>query len=1050
MNHARRQHVSRGISPVRIIRLPVLAAMLTALLAALPARAEYVNFESSHVHPIDLRAGRLLAVNTPDALLEVFSVGPGGGLLHAGSIPVGLEPVTVRARTDSEAWVVNHLSDSISIVDLDLGVTTRTLLVGDEPNDVVFASGRAFVAVSQLDQVRVYNLANLDEAPRVIDLFGSDIRALATSPDGARVYAIPMHSGNGTTVVNANIIENNNDGLDQNRLNALGLHDLSCNGGPPPYPPLPNGITRNPGLNDPSAPAQPPVGLIVKWDSASGRWLDEAGQNWTHCLPYRLPDHDLFVINAASASLDPTTVRGLGTTLFDVSVNPANGRIYVPHTEARNFVRFEHPLGVRGHMVDNRMAIVDPGSGFAATIVDLNGHIDRSSDPATNIVERMASISQPGMMVWKADGSAAWLTAIGSRKVFRVAGGCSQPACIFGGQRQAPDAVEVGEGPTGVALNEAAARLYVLNRFSNSIAVVDTDALRKLGGDIPLHDPSPDVVRSGRRHLYDAIDSSGHGDAACSSCHIFGDKDELAWDLGDPTGEFAAYGTAGDNVRFTFFGVDCPPSICAAHAGFDPQKGPMTTQTLRGMLEPLHWRGDRPTMNSFNKAFVGLMGRADIGPINGEPAGLPASDMEEFRQMALGIAFPPNPYRDLDDTIPNASLLIPGMRLSGNPRTGETLFNTNASDGGQTCESCHQHPFGATGGKLGGLEPGDPNSAVAGLFNGSLDGVPHSDLKVPHLRNMYEKSGPRFGSHTDPSDPPADQKVGFGFIHDGSIPDMETFLSAGVFTLTAQEVRDLTAFMFLFPTGVRPAVGGHVTLPAGTPPTGTTASESRLATLVRVGNLADAGRHCELTASAIAGGRLRTWYLDGGAGSGGLWTTDVSGEPQITTAALRESASGSISFLCATIGSGVRLGGDRDGDLVLNGDDCADGDPLIATAPDRVSGVAASGAAPTLGWTAQGGGSAGSDIVYDALGGSVAAAAQQGLLAATSCLAGGLRDTTFTDPSADPPVGEVRYYLIGARNVCGTGGYGPGRDALASIDCSAPTVIAGAGAPQSR
>ena len=35
------------------------------------------------------------------------------------SVPVGLEPVAVAARTDSEVWVVNHLSDSVSIVDVD-------------------------------------------------------------------------------------------------------------------------------------------------------------------------------------------------------------------------------------------------------------------------------------------------------------------------------------------------------------------------------------------------------------------------------------------------------------------------------------------------------------------------------------------------------------------------------------------------------------------------------------------------------------------------------------------------------------------------------------------------------------------------------------------------------------------------------------------------------------------------------------------------------------------------------------------------------------------
>ncbi len=41
------------------------------------------------------------------------------GLVHTASVPVGLEPVAVAARTDREVWVVNHLSDSVSIVELD-------------------------------------------------------------------------------------------------------------------------------------------------------------------------------------------------------------------------------------------------------------------------------------------------------------------------------------------------------------------------------------------------------------------------------------------------------------------------------------------------------------------------------------------------------------------------------------------------------------------------------------------------------------------------------------------------------------------------------------------------------------------------------------------------------------------------------------------------------------------------------------------------------------------------------------------------------------------
>ena len=187
----------------------------------------------------------------------------------------------------------------------------------------------------------------------------------------------------------------------------------------------------------------------------------------------------------------------LGTTLFEVSVRPGTGTIYVPNTDARNFVRFEHALGVQGHMVDNQLTLVNPISS-AVTRIDLNTHIDRSSNPRLNGAERAASISQPGMMVWKADGSAAYLTAIGSRKLFRVDGSCQQGSCIFGPNRAAPAAVVVGEGPTGVALAEAKNRAYVLLRFSNSVATVNTATLTKVG-EAPLHDPTSTVTRDGRQ-----------------------------------------------------------------------------------------------------------------------------------------------------------------------------------------------------------------------------------------------------------------------------------------------------------------------------------------------------------------------------------------------------------------------------------------------------------------------------------------------------------------------------------------------------------------------
>src|SRR6185369_16773600 len=121
---------------------PLSYLCLVALLAgARAADADFVTFESGQVRPLALspNGSRLFAANTPDNRLEILAV-TATGLTHLASVPVGLEPVAVAARNDAEVWVVNHLSDSISIVDVAATPprVTRTLLVGDEPRDLVF------------------------------------------------------------------------------------------------------------------------------------------------------------------------------------------------------------------------------------------------------------------------------------------------------------------------------------------------------------------------------------------------------------------------------------------------------------------------------------------------------------------------------------------------------------------------------------------------------------------------------------------------------------------------------------------------------------------------------------------------------------------------------------------------------------------------------------------------------------------------------------------------------------------------------------------------
>jgi len=122
------------------------------------AAAAFTTFESGQVRPLAMSPDgtRLFAVNTPDDRLEIFSL-TGGTPVHTGSVPVGLEPVAVAARSNSEVWVVNHLSDSISIIDVSTSPArvTRTLLVCDEPRDLVFAGpggNRAFVTTARRGQ----------------------------------------------------------------------------------------------------------------------------------------------------------------------------------------------------------------------------------------------------------------------------------------------------------------------------------------------------------------------------------------------------------------------------------------------------------------------------------------------------------------------------------------------------------------------------------------------------------------------------------------------------------------------------------------------------------------------------------------------------------------------------------------------------------------------------------------------------------------------------------------------------------------------------------
>src|SRR5262249_50862442 len=141
-----------------------------------------------------------------------------------------------------------------------------------------------------------------------------------------------------------------------------------------------------------------------------------------------------------------------------------------------------------------------------------------------------------------------------------------------------------GGGPCGLALDERRDRLYVLTRFDNAISIIDTASKTEVA-HVAMYNPEPLSVANGRRFLYDASHTSSHGDTSCASCHIFGDFDGLAWDSGDPDKDEIV-----NTGAFTL-----PPEPFGVTRNFRPMKGPMTTQSLRGLANhgAMHWRGDR-------------------------------------------------------------------------------------------------------------------------------------------------------------------------------------------------------------------------------------------------------------------------------------------------------------------------------------------------------------------------------------------------------------------------------------------------------------------------
>jgi YVTN family beta-propeller protein len=891
------------------------------------AGGSFVNFESPQVKPLALSGdgGVLFATNTPNNRLTVLSTA--GGLNVIKEVPVGLDPVTVAVQpgtNDQIVWVANFVSDNVSVVDVGAGAVLAAVEVGDEPVNVLFdPSGQfAFVVIqgigyvgpdlSNPEQVRAGNVVVIDTATRqVVSTTFLDCmnpRAAAYDPSQDRLVVAALNSGNNTTVVGRPITLLTTDPPPANPNGCEEDCQCDCRATTVleilrDFPPTATIFAATPGLGTwpdvhetPGFPESPKVHRIIDDPGVPGGWqsiiallADGNGapepamvaqmnqhfaiQNALEVIQVILDeaqdtvDVDLVVLSAS----DPANPAGLpeitrlgnvGTTLTGMARHPVSGALFVSNMQARNVTRLAPAL--RGHVVDHQVVVVSNAGGpIAISAKDLHGHVAQFDDiGGPNPGGQQGSVANPMDLVFEADGSHAYLAAFGPGRV----------ASLNADTGRVIDRVDVGRGPRGLALDSAGRRLYVMNRTDLSITVVDVSNPNNLMAQpaFPLFNPEPAAIRDGRDFLYSTRFSNNFG-SSCAVCHIDGNHDFLAWDLGSPTGAMQPG----------------PPNLPLEN---HPLKGPMVTLSLRGLRDHnhLHWRSDKPAFQDFNEAFVNLLGaQAELTP----------EQMDAFTAFIETVVYPPNPMYHRDNSFKDEARMF----------NGGVLFVGN-------CAGCHQLTHdGALDGAT--LEP--PVFTGDGGINVSGGNLFAQLQEVTQLRDIARKS------HMD-------RFTGFGMIHDGrekregNHHPLQTFLlqffPESLSGIGPEERLDMIAFMNAFPANVMNVVGWQVLARAELQGAGDLhVPDSVVGDInVMIAQYQKSPSHCDVAAHGLIGGDPRGFFLSA-TEPGVVFTSDLGESMTLDALLALLGEADSLVFTAVPPGSGRRIGIDQDLDCLGDG-----------------------------------------------------------------------------------------------------------------------------------
>ena len=474
------------------ILIPACALLLASCFAtgapARPGKVGHPSFLSPHSKPLVIGEGHVFVVNTPADTVDVIDRRTRKIVRR---ISVGVDPVGLALRPDGEElWVSNHVSDSVSVIDLARKSATRFHVVAtiqdidsrtratrfDEPVGIAFASDdKAYVALSSENRIAVVNTRTRKVEKR-LRITAQDPRAIVVK--NGLLYVVPFESNNKTQLSGGYKLDGD--------LVTFNAHEHSIAN---------NNVLSLGHVTD-----------IVKHP--------------------RVPDRDLYIFDTRTDRL-VRTVDTLGTLLYGLAVN-SKGDVFIAQTDARNDINGRAGTGKHGLAELENRAFLNQITKVPAEEKAKPQFYDLEPRPPRH-PKRSEALATPYGLQVSGDDTTLVVSAAGSDIVCVVD---ATTGSILG-------RVKVDSVPRGIALVEntegSPIGAWVLNAVANTVSVLDLSKLSdpKVMKRIILEDPTHPEFKMGRI-AFNKASASTTATFSCASCHPDGHTDQLLWVLETP------------------------------------------------------------------------------------------------------------------------------------------------------------------------------------------------------------------------------------------------------------------------------------------------------------------------------------------------------------------------------------------------------------------------------------------------------------------------------------------------------------------------------------